>query len=482
MLSTSFVLAGTNPVLPNAIGFGTETRAAYGAANDPIIYIVDNIGTSSSAPTNSTRNGVPVKVGSLLACINHTPPSNTGKIIIFEVSGTIHALSSPYQYIIDEPYTAIYGQTAPSPGITLRNITLTILTNDVIVQHLRVRTGDAVNGLDPTSRDCIGITAGPGNTVNNVVIDHCSASWSVDEVTQVYDNSETGSITNVTLSNNIIAEGLKGSIHPDGPHSKGSQLSTWTFPTPSNIALLNNIIAHCVDRTPMIAIVTNIVVANNLMYNNEWFNSWWGPSRIADVNITGNVGLGGPSSGSYVKNSIMTVWNPYNDGIGSNLYLLDNRAGEYVDGSIVWNEIQSDSNDWSHVDIRFGEHPNNFKVTSPTITIPGAIYLNSSDVLESTIKNAGARPADRDSVDTRIINDILNGTGNIINSPSDIGGWPNLAVNHRTLVIPSNPHADDNHDGYTNLEEWLHDLNTQVVGSTKKSIKSPILKIVKQTP
>ena len=72
------------------------------------------------------------------------------------------------------------------------------------------------------------------------------------------------------------------------------------------------------------------------------------------------------------------------------------------------------------------------------------------------LANVGARPADRDSVDARIINDVREGTGRVIDSPSQVGGWPDLAENYRALILPVNPNGDDNGNGYTNLQEWLH--------------------------
>ena len=80
------------------------------------------------------------------------------------------------------------------------------------------------------------------------------------------------------------------------------------------------------------------------------------------------------------------------------------------------------------------------------------------------LANVGARPADRDSVDQRIIDDVRNGTGAIIDSPGDVGGWPALAENSRELDLPTNPNGDDDGDEYTNLEEWLHEMAAEVEG------------------
>jgi len=476
MLSTPFVMAGALPVVPGLKGFGTNTRAAYGAANDPIICIVTTLSHTKTSLSNSTRNGVSVKTGSFRACIDYTPPANTGKVILFETSGTINASSSPYIYRLDDPYTTIAGQTAPSLGITLRNIKFTVNTHDVLVQHIRVRVGDAIDGYTPAYRDNLGITAGSGNTIQNVVIDHCSFSWAIDENIEIYNNSQTGSVADITISNCIVAEGLRNSLHADASaagHSKGIIVSSIkSAAAPSNIALLNNIIAHCTDRTPKIASGTNVVVANNIFYNNEWFNVFWSsPYQISNINITKNAGIGGPSSGKYLSKAIITVWEPYNGGKGSKVYLAGNRVGGYSKGKLVWNGIQSGTSDWSLVDNRKNLNLGLVKQTTPPVTIPEATYKDSADLLSTLTKSVGARPADRDSVDIRIIGDVENGTGKIINSQSEVGGWPNLVVNNRTLAIPSNPHADADGDGYSNLEEWLHGFAAHVEG---KSGESPL--------
>jgi hypothetical protein len=67
-------------------------------------------------------------------------------------------------------------------------------------------------------------------------------------------------------------------------------------------------------------------------------------------------------------------------------------------------------------------------------------------------------------VDLRIVNEVQTLTGRIIDHPSDVGGWPVLAENHRPLTTPTNPNGDDDGDGYTNLEEWLHQMAAQVEG------------------
>ena len=96
------------------------------------------------------------------------------------------------------------------------------------------------------------------------------------------------------------------------------------------------------------------------------------------------------------------------------------------------------------------------RATDPPITVPGYAVKPAADVEAWVLASAGVRPADRDPVDTRIIDEVRTGKGTIIASQKDVGGWPDLAERRRTLTVPADPSGDDDGDGYTNLEEWLH--------------------------
>jgi len=102
--------------------------------------------------------------------------------------------------------------------------------------------------------------------------------------------------------------------------------------------------------------------------------------------------------------------------------------------------------------------------TNHTVIVPGLKIRPSAEVETWVLANAGARPADRDTVDARIIREVRTRTGNIPKSQEDRGGWPELAENRRELQIPENPNGDDDGDGYTNLEEWLHGFAAKVEG------------------
>jgi hypothetical protein len=105
--------------------------------------------------------------------------------------------------------------------------------------------------------------------------------------------------------------------------------------------------------------------------------------------------------------------------------------------------------------------------------IQGYTPMPGQNTASYVLTHAGARPADRDAVDTRIINEIQNRTGHWINSQTEVGGWPSLAVNTRTLTIPPNPHSDSDGDGYTDLEEWLHSYSAVVESTVTSPTPTP---------
>src|SRR5688572_9020100 len=171
------------PVIPGAEGFGMETKAGRGGK----VYKVTNVNASGS--------------GSLKACIDASGP----RTCVFEVSGSIRITSD---LIIRNGNLHIAGQTAPSPGIMIRGAAIKITASDVVIQHLRVRAGDDLNGPDLTNRDALKIEGIAAKPVKNVVIDHCSFSWATDEIASAW-----GPHDDITFSNNIFSEPLHDSGH-----------------------------------------------------------------------------------------------------------------------------------------------------------------------------------------------------------------------------------------------------------------------------
>lgn len=466
-------VAEARPVFPGAVGFGTDTSAGFYRAGKktPVIYVVTNTNHSTGLPGNSTRNGVSVKTGSFLQCLNHYPGINVPKVILFEVSGTINATSSPYTYYIKHPYTTIAGQTAPSPGITVRNIVLGCISHDVLVQHFRSRVGDAVKGEKPDLRRPLQMTCltGHGN-VYNVVYDHCSGSWAIDTSGLFWEEGGLN-LYDCTWSNTIFSEALHNSLHSKGRHSMGPVINAYT----NNISFIKNLLVNNVSRNPYIRRSTNVIV-NNYIYNPGDFNTQLEIiSGSVISSMVGNIVEGGPSTRDAVYQNIPSIKAMTGS---SKIYLDDNKCGKESWG---W-YTQRSASDWSHVRWRnsVSDMTNDVRVLSPPIWPTGLVAMDVDDVKAYVLANAGARPADRDSADQRVVNHAKsNGRqGAIIDSPSDVGGWPNLARNTRNIgtmanPIPASPHRDDDGDGYTNLEEWLHTLAAIVEGKEQGTLSSP---------
>ena len=230
-------LSGELPVFPGAQGFGSTTVAGRGGQVVRVTSLADRgSGTLRAALEGQTRP----------------------RTVIFEVGGVIE-LSS--EIVISAPFVTVAGQTAPDPGVTIVNAGIVVHTHDVLIQHIAIRPGDRVEGPDPENRDGIAVVGDPrGETaVFNVVIDHCSITWAIDEgVSTWYAN-----VRDVTFSNCIIAENLSQSLHPKGEHSKGLLIGDHA----RRIAVIGNLFAHNMRRNPMAKGNTSSIVAGNLIYN-----------------------------------------------------------------------------------------------------------------------------------------------------------------------------------------------------------------------
>jgi len=458
LILISPVFAARTGIFPNADGCGTDTMAAYGASNDPVICIVNSTADTSGTPSStSTRNGVDVLLGTAHQCIEgtwstdggtvgeYTWPANSGRIVIFETSGTI--IHNGYMTVSDN-YVSILGATAPSPGITFKGTTFVVQSaHDVYISHIRVRPGDG-SGVAYDNRDAIQIESTNSDSYN-VVIDHCSASWAIDENIQIY---ETGNdIYDVTISNTITSEALADSYHSKGVHSMGMIIGENT----EDITIIDNLFASNIDRNPHLKSKT-VQVVNNVIYNSLNNNIKAIPSTLnADFSMVGNYAKKGPNSGSGAG---FGVW--LKDG------LEDQNAEVYVDDLVCYacsatyasacSPVTNGIDDDTSPTVYTGSEP--ASVDTSGFTIASALNLMDDTHADYLLSKVGARPNDRDGVDDCIIADVIASTGQYIDSQDDAGGcgpWPSLAENTTTHSdIPASPHADDDSDGYTNLEEW----------------------------
>ena len=425
------------PVLPGGAGYGMDTKAGRGGA----VYKVTNVNASGS--------------GSLKACIDASGP----RTCVFEVSGSIRITSD---LIIRNGNLHIAGQTAPSPGIMIRGAALKITASDVVIQHLRVRAGDDLNGPDLTNRDALKIEGIASKPVKNVVIDHCSFSWATDEIASAW-----GPHDNITFSNNIFSEPLHDSGHQaysgSGTMKHGYGVLFGTSPG-SSITMTGNLMAHQVERNPL-SRAAELVFVNNVVYNRAVRAiDMQAEGGLASRNsVVGNVFIEGPSLEPNMSRPIyLRTSGSLRLGAGSRAYMYDNSSPDY--GSVLKNLM------W----LTGGDTLSGLITSSAPVWNNGLVArkVAGNAVYDLVLLNAGARPQDRDVVDKRVVSEVRQRKGQIINCVSgngttrcqkNGGGWPSFAQNRRALSLPSN-HATISSNGYSNLENWLHSHDRTVSG------------------
>lgn len=399
-------------VIPDIEGFGVDTTAGRGGR----IFRVTNLNAGGE--------------GSLRAALEALEP----RMVIFEVGGVIELTKA---LSVTTPYVTVAGETAPSPGITIIGAGLTIRTHDVLIRHLRFRIGDRLEGPSPTARDGISVGDGDPPGTNNVVVDHCSVAWAVDEGMSNWGSN----ISDITFSRCIIAENLSHSIHPEKEHSKGLLIGD----NGRRIAVIGNLFAHNMNRNPFVKGNVTALIANNVIYN---------PGTAA-IHF-GDLEHSGPSLGTVLGNALLPgpdtprllplVRLQLDGNPQTRVYALNNDAGGRALMRTLWA-----FNSWQ---------PITTYDASPVRTRP-LTQRTPDATIEWVLRTAGARPQDRDAVDKRIVETVRNGTGRIIDSVNEVGGFPEETSTERPLTLPDSPHATAE-NGYTNLENWLHAFATAI--------------------
>ena len=431
------------PAFPGAEGFGAETIGGRGGT----VIKVTNLNDSGA--------------GSLRAAVE----TSGARIVVFETSGIINLQKD---LDISNPYITIAGQTSPG-GILITGWRTKIITHDVIIQHIRFRVGShqITNGADPEQLDALDIWGkywGP-NEAYNIIIDHCSISWGVDETFSI-----SGGVMNTTVQWSIISEGLSSAGHPKGEHSKGLMVSG-KYVYPNTLSLHHNYIAHNSDRSPFIyspdGVDTIVDYVNNITYNWKGSLSPLG-GGTAKINWVYNYSKQGSASNDW---SFEVTHDAAGISPSSQLYVL---------GNIGSSRLTQDAPHWN-----VGRHFYNelldtaWQKTTPWNVPPVTIRTMTESVANCILTSVGATAPVRDSVDTRVVADFAAETGKIIDNvtyPDDFPTFKNLPSPADTdndgmadsweVTEGLNTKADDSNqdkdnDGYTNIEEYLHYLSAQ---------------------
>lgn len=411
LFSASISLAAAVPAFPGAEGFGTDTPGGRGGK---VIEV-----------TNVNDHGP----GSLREAVDTKGP----RTVVFRVSGTI-PLETDLEIV--EPFITIAGQTAPGDGICLKNYKLGICTNDVIVRFLRVRRGASSKLQD----DCLGLYNKDGNLAKgkgdadvpgnamNVVVDHCSLSWSCDETVNTWHGTK-----NATIQWCIISEALHNAVHPG--HGFAATLGG------VNTTYHHNLLADCPGRDPSIAGNNDFQTINLDFRNNMVFNYM---ERVIDgkpnsINFVANYYKPGPAS--EFKDHLAKLDTPNYKKIGTPKWYI---AGNVMEG----NEAISKDN-------RAGvKGETQFLVDKPADVAPVKTD-DAHDLPKIILPTVGAFLPKRDPVDTRIVDEVRSDkpafNKGVVKDPSQVGGWPEL----KSTPAPS----DSDHDGMPDEWEKAHGLN-----------------------
>ncbi len=441
---------GVLRAFPGAEGGGMYTTGGRGGK----VYHVTNLNDSGA--------------GSLRAAVE----ASGARVIVFDVAGTIVLKSD---LVIKNSNITIAGQTAPGGGICISSGTVRVDADNVIIRYMRFRLGDTGTSLSDSS-DAIW-----GRYHDNIILDHCSMSWSIDEVASFYANR------NFTMQWCLLTESLRNSLHGKGGHGYGG---IWGG---RNASFHHNMLANHDSRNARIDhpgvygsyLEThrgNVDFRNNVIWN--WGSNTTYGGEDGAFNIVGNYYKPGPASSkrnyfvdAYWYNSSSKVGTAY-----PKLYMEGNHhAGDYASA------INGDN--WSGIYYHAqGADPSK---TEGQLSKPLAIRADdtktcyttthaATDAFDRVASHAGASLC-RDEVDLRAERDSRSGTvtyatgsngskNGLIDSQSDVGGWPELKASAEETARAS---KDTDGDGIPDHYEALLGLDAASAADASATTLDP---------
>ncbi len=422
-VETSEKVTAAQLAFPGAEGCGKYTTGGRGGK----VLIVTNL--NDSGP------------GSFREAVEAEGP----RTVVFSVAGTI-ALQSPLR--VRNGDLTIAGQTAPCGGICIKNYNVRLYADNIIIRYMRFRLGDEARQQDD-ALSCI--------RQKNILVDHCSFSWSTDECLSIYDTE------NLTVQWCIISESLNKSVHEKGEHGYGG---IWGG---NHATFHHNLFAHHSSRNPRFCGSRYhhhpewevVDFRNNVIFN--WgHNSAYGGEQ-GHYNMVNNYYKAGPATSQKVSNRIVNPLSPY--------------GKFYVAGNYIENYPKISADNWAggvhcpDKDSARSEQAFPMRVEVPT--------KPAQAVFDDVLEHAGA-VLHRDVLDTRIVREVRSGKptfgDGIIDTQATVGGWPNLQTGTSPQDLDSDgmpdtwekargldPDRDDSalktlEAGYTNLEVYLNEL------------------------
>jgi pectate lyase len=413
---TSQVLtADAVPAFPGAEGFGANTTGGRGGK----VIFVENL--NDSGP------------GSLREALETRGP----RYVLFKVSGVIE-LEKPLE--VRRGDVTIAGQSAPGDGICIKNYDSRISAKNVVVRHIRFRPGDEPAAkLKERGRNFEPDALTIARPSSDVIVDHCSASWSTDECLTVSGEG----ITNVTVQWCIISESLNQGAHHKGNHGFGSLIRT-----NGNVTYHHNLYAHHRSRCPRPGTYGDGSILfdfrNNVVFDGNGYSA------------------GEPTRINYVGNYIRKPNGPAFK-IGGDATSMFQTAN--------FQEDAGEKNDdfWQLV-----PEVKPINMREEAFEVADVTTHSAKEAYDAVLESAGATLPKRDAVDARVVEEVREGKIGLVNSQTEVGGWPayrsaeapqdsdsdgmpdEWETEHGLKPNRADHNGDADADGYPNLEEWLN--------------------------